>query len=385
MTTLISLIGKGSRSEDGGYRLANYRFDGDFIRTVPYFGLALAEYLKPQRLILAGTAGSMWDVFLQQHAADDDTVLQLMDAVENNAVSQSLLSACEAHLSQQLGLPVTCLLIPFARNEEEQASILLNLADVLSAREPVVIDVTHGFRHLPMLALVAARYLTRVRQVKIEELYYGALEMTAQNETPVLRLGSLLQMLDWVESLATYEKDGDYGVFAPLLERDGMPHEKAVLLQKAAFFERTGNPVRAAETLRSVFEAISQHMGALGGLFRDSLTQRVSWFRKNGRSAWEQSLSDAYLERGDYLRAATYLYESVITRATVDSGCDPNNFADRKAAYEPFRNESSRDLEFLRNSMAHGIRPMGKRSAQHLQSQAALSSKLSELRKELGS
>lgn len=81
VTTLISLIGKGSRNDDGGYRLASYRFDVDFIRTVPYFGLALAEYLKPQRLILAGTAGSMWDVFLQQQAADDDTVLRLMDAL----------------------------------------------------------------------------------------------------------------------------------------------------------------------------------------------------------------------------------------------------------------------------------------------------------------
>lgn len=385
MTTLISLLGKGKNDPVTGYKTARYRFDDGSVHEEPFFGLALARYIQPQRLIVAGTAGSMWDVLLQQQAAEDETVLQLMEAVEQEAVTQALLSNCEPHLSLHLGVPVTCLLIPYARNEEEQASILLNLADVLSAREPVVIDVTHGFRHLPMLALVAARYLSRVRQVKIEELYYGALEMTAQNETPVLRLGSLLQMLDWVESLATYEKDGDYGVFAPLLERDGMPHEKAALLQKAAFFERTGNPVRAAETLRSVFEAISQHMGALGGLFRDSLTQRVSWFRKNGRSAWEQSLSDAYLERGDYLRAATYLYESVITRATVDSGSDPNNFADRRAAYEPFRNESSRDLEFLRNSMAHGIRPMGKRSAQHLQSQAALASKLSELRKELGS
>jgi CRISPR-associated DxTHG motif protein len=40
--------------------------------------------------------------------------------------------------------------------------------------EHLSIDVTHGFRHLPMLALVAARYLGRVVGVKVEELYYGA-------------------------------------------------------------------------------------------------------------------------------------------------------------------------------------------------------------------
>jgi hypothetical protein len=38
----------------------------------------------------------------------------------------------------------------------------------------------------------------------------------------VLRLGGLLAMLDWVDALAPYDKDGDYGVFAPLLAADGM-------------------------------------------------------------------------------------------------------------------------------------------------------------------
>ena len=94
--------------------------------------------------------------------------------------------------------------------------------------ENLSLDVTHGFRHLPMLALVAARYLARVVSVKVEELYYGALEMTTPDgETPVLRLGGLLAMLDWVEALAPYDKDGDSGVFAPLLPADGMDKGKA--------------------------------------------------------------------------------------------------------------------------------------------------------------
>ncbi|WP_349618214.1 TIGR02221 family CRISPR-associated protein [Azotobacter salinestris] len=380
MPTLISLLGKGRNDSETGYRKASYRFADGTLRETPFFGLALAEQIQPGRLVVAGTAGSMWDVLLQQHAAEDDTVLQLMEAVEKEAVTQQLLTACESHLSQQLGRPVTCLLIPYARNEDEQVAILQALALKLSKGEKVVLDVTHGFRHLPMLALVAARYLARVQQVQVEEVYYGALEMTDQQGTPVLALGSMLQMLDWVEALATYDKDGDYGVFAPLLAADGMDRRQAAVLQQAAFYERTGNPVQAQQKLGSVIESVKSHSGALGRLFRDTLARRISWFRKGNRSEWERALGNAYLERGDYLRAATYLYESSVTLATLQQGWgDINDFAARKDAFKDSRNEHSQQLEYLRNSLCHGVRPLGDNTAAHLQSEERLRKRLQEL------
>lgn len=381
MPTLISLLGKGRNDPETGYRKAHYRFADGTLRETPFFGLALAEQIQPGRLVVAGTAGSMWDVLLQQHAAEDDTVLQLMEAVEKEAVTQELLTACQPHLSQQLGRPVICLLIPYARNEDEQVAILQALASNLSKGEKVVLDVTHGFRHLPMLALVAARYLARVKQVQVEEVYYGALEMSDSQGTPVLALGSMLQMLDWVEALATYDKDGDYGVFAPLLQADGMDGKQAAVLRQAAFYERTGNPVQASQKLRSVFDSVSNHAGALGRLFRDTLTQRISWFRKKDRSAWERELGSAYLERGDYLRAATYLYESSVTQATLQRGWDSNDFNARKDAFKDSRDENSKELEYLRNSLCHGIRPMGKYTAAQLQSEEVLQKRLGEIRK----
>ena len=50
MNTLISFLGKGKADARTGYRTANYRFDASFSRSVPFFGIALAEYLKPDRL-----------------------------------------------------------------------------------------------------------------------------------------------------------------------------------------------------------------------------------------------------------------------------------------------------------------------------------------------
>lgn len=383
MTTLISFLGKQQK----GYRTATYRFDAGFAREVPFFGMALAEYLKPDRLILLGTTGSMWDVFFERESKDiDESLMQLSDAAALDQVSEAMLEANAQRLSQRLGYRVDCQLIPYARDEAEQVGILLGLADALAPNETITLDVTHAFRHLPMLALVAARYLKHVRQVEVENIYYGALEMTQSgDETPVLRLGGMLKMLDWVEALATYDKDGDYGVFGRLLADDGMEPGRTGLLEKAAFFERSSNPVKARETLSSIFSSVEAHEGRLGSLFRAELIKRISWFRGQDRADWERSLANSYLERRDYLRAATFMYEAFVTRATNAERLNPNDFDQRKESYTKARDAKPevKTLEFLRNALAHGVRPKDEREARNLRSEKDLCGTLTGLLKKL--
>lgn len=385
-TTLISFLGKGRADPKTGYRTASYRFDEGFARTVPFFGLALTEYLKPDRLILVGTPGSMWDVFFDREGAEAQTI-ELIEAVEENRVDNDLLVKHSLKLEQELGLPVQCVLIPFARDMAEQIQVLTLLAAQVNAGENLCLDVTHSFRHLPMLALVAARYLSHVAKVTVSELYYGALEMTdPEGETPVLRLSGLLRMLDWVEALATYDKDGDYGVFAPLLEADGMEPNRARLLEKAAFFERTSNPVKAREALSSVFPSIEQHRGGLSDLFREELKNRIDWFRAPERYQWEAALARASLARHDYLRAATFMFESASTRAVHEFKLgDANDFDNRKEAYGLYKKGSNnaKKLEYLRNALAHGQRPLDSREADDLRDRQRLATTLRRLADDL--
>lgn len=358
MTTLISFLGKSKFDPNTGYRTANYRFEPGFARQVPFFGMALREYLQPQRLVLVGTAGSMWDVFFDREGQEHgDELLALIDAAANDAVTREMLVSHAARLSEKLGIEVQCLLIGYARDEHEQAELLLSLADVVREGERVALDVTHAFRHLPMLALVAARYLGKVKAVQIEDIYYGALTMedAVTGETPVLRLKGMLTMLDWVDALATYDKDGDYGVFAPLLQADGMDRARADQLARAAFFERTSNAKRAFEELSSVASSVEAHPGPLGRLFRSELIRRIGWIRKKGRAAQERALATAYLERQDPLRAAIFLQESHKSAHLAAHGKDIDWRTSRDSAHESLRGQTEyADLSNLRNAMAHG-------------------------------
>lgn len=386
MSTLISFLGKSASNAQTGYRTANYVFEPGFEREVPFFGMALLEYLKPQKLILAGTAGSMWDVFFDHQHTDDDGVLALVEAVTQQAVTVEMLAIHEQRLTEKLGIPVQCLLISYARDEAEQTAILTDLAGAIGKGERIVLDVTHGFRHLPMLALVAARYLQHVRGVQVQEVYYGAAEMTDANsgQTPVLRLGAMLHMLDWVEALAVYENSGNYGVFASLLQQDGMQADRANMLAQAAYFERNSNPVQAKQNLSGAHAHVREHQGPMGNLFRDTLTEHIGWFRQGSRADWELALADRYLQRQDYLRTITYLCEAYISRATEKFGGNVNQFEDRDLAFKGAdKNQDVWLLKHLRNAMTHGVRTDNRDAKRLLQDQQALDTKLRSLRKSL--
>ena len=170
-----------------------------------------------------------------------------------------------------------------------------------------------------------------------------------------------------------------------MLAADGMEKGRADLLARAAYFERTNNPVKAREKLTDVFRAVEAHRGALGELFGGTLARRISWFRGPMRNDWELTLADAYRERGDYLRAATFMYEAFVTGACNERRGNPNDFDDRKSAYASARDETPavRQLEHLRNALAHGVRPRSANEARTLDDETRLRSALATLRKNL--
>ena len=73
MTTLISFIGTGSLNADQKksnrkYRTATYTIKGQEVGTDSFVSAVLFEHLKINRLILIGTARSMWEEVYEHFA-----------------------------------------------------------------------------------------------------------------------------------------------------------------------------------------------------------------------------------------------------------------------------------------------------------------------------
>ncbi|ACL72885.1 CRISPR-associated protein, TM1812 family [Thioalkalivibrio sulfidiphilus HL-EbGr7] len=372
--TLITFLGKGARDPNTGYRSTTYRF-ADRDRSGAFFGLLLAQHLAPDRLLILGTRSSQWDLLVESLAGsgeDEEARLALMEAVSEGAVTPRLLERVRPLMERAVGIPLTPCLIPFGEAQDEQLAILDTIATHVPGGE-VSFDLTHGFRHMGMLGFLSAFMLERIGHLRVRGLWYGALDMSRDNITPVVRLDGLSAVRHWIEALSHFEATGDYGVFASLLVADGVAEDKARCLEEAAFHERTFNLLDAVRKLRTFLPVLDTPLGGASGLFQAVLLRHLEWSRESSLDAYQKRLSRAYLHMGDFVRAVIFGWEAVITRHCLATGRDPRDFAlGRKAAAEDLdadvRN-GIRDRDFvqaywtiknLRNSLAHGNPPKDK-------------------------
>ena len=383
-TTLITFLGRVPKQE-GTYRSTRYDF-GDGLPTDPvaFFGWPLSRKLEPDRLVVLGTAGSMWDHLSEVDLDFGDDFAEerdaLIDATTNEDVRDEHLEWLPPLLAEQYGIDVRLRLIPYCRTESEQVEILRQLSEHVETGDRVHLDITHGFRTLPLLSVLGALYLRRVRGAEIAGIWYGFYDEDAE-AAPVYDLKGLLHLADWLEALAVYDRSGDYGAFSDLAGPAGR------LLRQAAFFERTSNPVKAREALNG-WASRTDYLpagDAAAELFQDELTKRVSWRRGRDRAAWEKSLSRIYLDKHDYVRAAIFAVESAITTHAQYRNRDPRNTTDRKQLRNELTSNSEEfdTLNKLRNSLAHGSLSRPRRVTQALAQEARLEQLLNGLIDEL--
>lgn len=398
---LITFLGRTSKGQNG-YRKTRYRFpDGATTEETAFIGWCLRERLRPNRLVILGTGGSMWEYLVESlhlESIGENEQLDLLEANENKAVNQALLDRIEPLVRKNLGCEVDLVVIPYGKTETEQIEILQLMADQVPENASVSLDVTHGFRHLPMLALMSALHLRVARHARIAGIYYGAYDPdTDTGAAPIYDLSGLLRIADWVGALHTFDKDGDYGVFADLLAKD-LPASSIDSLREAAFFERTSRVGQARSRLKDLEKSLDRQSGLTGasGLFEANLRDRIQWCQGSHLYKRQQTLARHHLDCGDFLRATLFGFEAFVTSLVQrDNAGNPENFNARDKAKDTYEEsnkykrppkpeyESYRLLRDLRNQIAHGNTSHRAEVQQAMTSEPALCQTLTRLFDEL--
>jgi len=325
--TLVTFLGRARQGGDAGYQRASYRFDDGTVRETPFFGLALNEHTRPDRGVVLGTPGSMWDVLIEHMAQQwgnryEDQRLFLDEAARSLSVGAEHLEALRPLAEESLGVPCELHLIDYGEDLKGQMRLLEVLRAAVGGSGQVQFDITHGLRHLSVLSLLACRFLEAMStSLSVEQIWYGAFEMRRDGEVPVLKLEGLSRLERWVGALERFDNDGDYGVFTALLISEGMPREQAELLRKASFFERALNLPGSKQRLKT-FLGILEDSGlpGAGALFTEQLRKRIDWARGSNLYEHQRRLAFLHLRKGDYLRAAILANEAVLTRWISEHG-----------------------------------------------------------------
>ncbi|MBD2279399.1 MAG: TIGR02221 family CRISPR-associated protein [Dolichospermum sp. DEX189] len=110
--------------------------------------------------------------------------------------------------------------IPTGRSTEEMWQTFKIIAEQVNENDHVIFDITHGLRSLPFLVFLFAAYLKAAKNVTIDAIYYGALEL-GNSETgipaPVIDLSEFVSMIDWLTATDQFIKTGNGKSLANLL------------------------------------------------------------------------------------------------------------------------------------------------------------------------
>ncbi len=250
--------------------------------------------------------------------------------------------------------------IPSGKTEEEIWDTVEKLVGVVPRGVSVVLDVTHGFRTMPLLVFVAMGLLSKMGRASVERVLYGAYEARDEDTgvTPVLDLSPLLRLTEWANALGDLQR---YGYATPIrdLLRDvsGRAHREkrdyrptglvnigddirdiARALSVIRPQEAHDAAARLAERLPKAQEDMREmpELRPLAPFLQESMDRYIGigkpkdLFSREGMPALGEMIR-LHIELEQYPQAITLAREALVTLRMLDNDVDPLDPEARRA------------------------------------------------------
>ena len=255
--------------------------------------------------------------------------------------------------------------IPEGRSEKEIWDTVVNIVEKLPKDAEIIIDITYGFRTLPLLALQSALLAEEMGEVSISGVFYGAREAAAPGaaETPFFDMTPLLDIQKWSRALGDLRRFSYTnpllellkGTLEPVFREDQKVFEKPKNLSSlAGHLENVGRALRtvrvaeaadASKRLSNVLPAAERELEyfpelrAVAPFLRPSFEELASLTPEDYREfSGEEALRAMaqmlryYLRTQAYPEAVTLAREALVSYCVHKNGGDFFERRDREAA-----------------------------------------------------
>jgi len=132
----------------------------------------------------------------------------------------------ERYVKESVGGPLEFVRISEGRDEGEFSELYRVLVETVPDDARVVFDITHGYRSLPLLVLLALGYLREAKGVRVEHILYGAERAANGGVVPVIDLAPFQGMWDWAHAANRFIDTGDARLFARVMREQVLPGEE---------------------------------------------------------------------------------------------------------------------------------------------------------------
>jgi len=373
--TLVSFLGKFQRPDGSGYQRVAYRFDPDGSPVESeFFGWAAWQRLRqlpdpPTQWVILGTPTSSWDCLFAIFSKDLPERLtawsdQAAREIAAGGITQNMLDAFSDFAAH---LDVPALRLRIMPLESDAAFVTLH--QVLEENTRVILDITHAFRALPALALLALGGLRWVKGIKIDDVLYGNLEGSPRDQAKdVVSLQGAARVAELAPSLARVALVDDFEEAEKVCKELGIGTDQERLeLRRQSILTAMLYPLEAVAQAGKLWQKLG-NWPAAGSTMASVVGD---WIRRTTETAGggrggvpiESRLvqqAEKFLARRDYLRCMLQLNEAnrIILAKQLGKATD-DSFKEMWPAFEHkgATSEVLRDLKTLnrlRNHTAHG-------------------------------
>lgn len=130
------------------------------------------------------------------------------------------------------------------QGETDQQKLFNQIFDVLEEGDVIYFDITHGFRSLPVIALITLNYARFLKNCQFGKMLYGCFEDRdpISNVVPIIDLSNMISILDWTNGVERFINTGDASLIQkitetttrPLLKKTRGKHKEAQQLENLA-------------------------------------------------------------------------------------------------------------------------------------------------------
>ncbi len=222
--------------------------------------------------------------------------------------------------------------IPDGHSEKEIWAVFQAAFERIKEGDEIYLDVTYGFRSLPMLAIFLLHFARVVKRCTVKAIYYGNYEAgkkesankdTPEVEAPILNLNSFVELQEWTSAAAEFLRSGSAEGLKELTAQEALGQRLSELsraiatcrgLEVCRDFEV--DALKAAVAEAKANSSIKQQPRPL----LDKIEEKMASFErahtlKNGLAAVEWCLRHHQIQQG-----ITFLRE-VLTTHVIEQIC----------------------------------------------------------------
>ncbi|GAB4292176.1 MAG: hypothetical protein Kow0068_17420 [Marinilabiliales bacterium] len=241
-------------------------------------------------------------------------------------------------------------------NEKEIWDIFNKLYEEIRTGDKLYIDITHGFRYLPMMFIVFVNYCKVLKNVEVVRITYGNFEARTNSYAPIIDITTFSQLQDWTNAANLFVNHGSTKMISDLIDYDEL--KSNLILFSDIYSTVRGKDLFKGEVAVNLKKQISEIKNEISPFepIKKQLISKLSEYEtgniiKNGMSAIKYCIDFNLTQQGITLLSEfviTYIlifidedWEDKINRDTV-SGCLNIN-SKEQYEYRYFKKKSIND------------------------------------------